>query len=169
MTVPRAVVLCNGLNGLGAVRSLGSAGLPVTAVFTSNKDSAWTSRYVSRRLLVPADDSDASWRDFLLEHARGAVVIPTSDVGVGMLSRLRPGLPDDVRVVAPPKSVGELLVDKRRELGRIHEIGASVPRSVLQLPGTAGELHAAAVAAGDPEAGAVRRLADHRRQEPHRR
>ena len=70
----------------------------------------------------------------------GAVVIPTSDTGVALLSRLRPDLPDDVRVVAPPKSVGELLVDKRRELERILGLGASAPRSVLHLPGTAGEL-----------------------------
>jgi len=140
VTVPRAVVLCNGLNGLGAVRSLGSAGVPVTAVFANRRDSAWRSSFVAERLLAPSDASENGWREFLLEHARGAVVIPTSDNGVALLSRLRPGLPQDVRVVAPPKSVGELLVDKRRELERIREIGASVPRGVLNLPGTAGEL-----------------------------
>ncbi len=140
MTGRTAVVLCNGLNGLGAVRSLGSAGVPVTGVFANRRDSAWTSRYVSRRLQAPPDSSDASWNAFLLEHARNGVVIPTSDVGVSLLSRLRPGLPEDVRVVAPPKSVGELLVDKRREAERIQAIGASVPRSVLHLPGTASEL-----------------------------
>ncbi len=140
MTNSRAVVLCNGLNGLGAVRSLGNAGIQVTGVFSNSRDSAWTSRYVSRRLQAPPDSSDASWNSFLLEHARNSVVIPTSDVGVSLLSRLRPGLPEDVRVVAPPKSVGELLVDKRREVERIQAIGASVPRSVLHLPGTAGEL-----------------------------
>lgn len=140
MTAPRAVLLCNGLNGLGAVRSLGSAGVPVTAVFANRRDSAWRSSYVGERLLAPSDDSDNGWREFLLAHARGAVVIPTSDIGVALLSRLRPGLPEDVRVVAPPQSVGELLVDKRREFERIRETGVSVPRSVLRLPGTAGEL-----------------------------
>ena len=140
MTGPTAVVLCNGLNGLGAVRSLGSAGVQVTGVFANSKDSAWTSRYVSHRLQAPFDSSDASWNAVPARARPQRVVIPTSDVGVGLLSRLRPGLPEDVRVVAPPKSVGELLVDKRREVERIQTIGASVPRSVLHLPGTAGEL-----------------------------
>ncbi len=140
MITTRAVLLCNGLNGLGAVRSLGHAGVPVTGIFSQSGDPAWTSHYVSRRLQAPADGSDAAWHALLLENARNSVVIPTSDVGVGLLSRLRPDLPGDVRVVAPPRSIGELLVDKRRELGRIQEIGASVPRSVLHLPGTAGEL-----------------------------
>jgi predicted ATP-grasp superfamily ATP-dependent carboligase len=134
MTEPRAVVLCNGLNGLGAVRSLGSTGMPVTTVFPGPGEPAWSSRYATARHIIARQASDETWRAFLLEHARNAVVIPTSDPGVGVLSRLRPTLPDDVRVVAPPDTVGEMLVDKRTELERIRRCGVPVPRSLLQLP-----------------------------------
>lgn len=140
MPGPRAFVLCNGLNGLGAVRSLGSAGIQVDGALSGSGEPAWRSRYLQNRLLTPDDASDAGWLNFLRANARDSVVIPTSDAGVGMLSRLRTHLPADVRVVAPPESVGELLVDKRRELRRMRELSVATPRSVLSLPPTAGAL-----------------------------
>lgn len=135
-----AFVLCTGLNGLGACRSLGIAGIPVTAVFTNRGDPAWRSRHVRRRLLAPPDGSDADWQAFLLNHARHSVVIPTADAGVALLSRLRGKLPTDVRLVTPPAAVGEVMVDKRRELECMSSIDSCIPRSVTRLPPTADDL-----------------------------
>jgi hypothetical protein len=77
---PRAVVLCAGMNGLGAVRSLGIAGVPTIAVTLSSEEPILRSRFGDKlEVASEMNREEALVEELLRIGKRHDVLIATSD------------------------------------------------------------------------------------------
>jgi D-aspartate ligase len=130
-TVP-AIVLAHGLNGLGAVRSLGIAGVPVWAVVDSLRESCAKSRYCHTFLRMP----DESAADVISRLARSrnldsAVVLATSDEDALQLAAAQHGLPPSFFAASATSDTVASLVDKRLEIQLLSGCGVPLPASLV--------------------------------------
>jgi D-aspartate ligase len=131
---PPAVVLCDGSNGLGVVRSLARRRVPTIAVAMDKRQIALLSRYPARKLWV-ADSSDRGLLEFLMNLPNaGAVLVPTADRHVHLISANRQLLSECYRFCIPPDETTAALLDKRREIKLMQSIGIPIPNSMAELP-----------------------------------
>ncbi|HEV2528739.1 MAG TPA: hypothetical protein VGT61_09860 [Thermomicrobiales bacterium] len=122
---PPAIVLNASLSGLGAIRSLGRAGVRVVAMDPDPTRLGFTSRYAESRpgphpvrepeaavatLLAEADRLDAAATG---PATRRPVLSPASDAYVLLLSRHREALAPRFRLILPPVTAVERGLDKR--------------------------------------------------------
>ena len=117
--MPTAIVVSGATHGLGVVRGLGRAGVPITMVSYDERDIAPSSRYVGRTVRAPHPDVDeARFVAVLLETARreaGGVLIPASDAALGPVARHKARLQDAGLVVASDDAdVTETLLNKAK-------------------------------------------------------
>jgi predicted ATP-grasp superfamily ATP-dependent carboligase len=127
------------VNGLGALRSLGRAGLPVFAVDHRPGALGFRSRY-GERVLAPGPLEDE--HGFIREVARlgPGVVFPTHDEGLGALARHR----DELGILCPFPRELERIQRKRVQL----EAARDAPET--RFPASAGEAVAEARELGFP-------------------
>jgi predicted ATP-grasp superfamily ATP-dependent carboligase/peptidoglycan/xylan/chitin deacetylase (PgdA/CDA1 family) len=117
-SVPHAVVLGGGHNGLGVIRSLGRAGVEVLAVHTNGLDPALQSRFCAP-VIPPCDPAvdENKYVEFLMglssPGASAPALIPTGDAEVAAVSRYRSRLEKRFRFVMAEHDVIESLIDKR--------------------------------------------------------
>ncbi len=126
-----AVVLGCWENGYGVIRQLASHKLRVAGVFNTNAEVWRLSRYVTERKRAPNPAREpAAFLDFLLAEAeswRGALLIPTNDHYLEVISRNKNQLSTCYKVLAADHAVIVNLLDKSR-LCRIAEtVGISTP------------------------------------------
>jgi D-aspartate ligase len=140
-----AVLLCAGINGLGALRSLARAGVRAAVVYQVRDNPVHRSRLPASRQLVPREGGDAALLAAIERHGEsGAVVIPCSDAFADFLSRHAARLrAAGLKLVLPPDDVTEALNDKAREIELMKAHGVTLPDSLTALPSTAAELIAA--------------------------
>lgn len=132
-----AIVFAYGLNGLGAVRSLGVAGIPVIAIGASPSEPGLRSRYCLETVVLPDngplevrfDRALAPWA------GRGLPLIPTSDPAAEFLSANRSRLAASFRLALPPREALSALIDKRVEYELVQAAGVPMPRTVTRLSG----------------------------------
>jgi len=134
-----AVILAASTNGLGAVRSLYSAGIPVIVVVASHEEPALLSRLPVQKVIAGPKDED------LLRALHGLagprpVLIPTSDRYVAFMSQHRQQLADSFDFCLPADELAALLIDKASETELIEKLGIPLPLTVRDLPPTAVEL-----------------------------
>jgi len=142
---PPAVVLAASTNGLGTVRSLRLAGVPTIVVAADADEPAMHSRYPIEKFVIGEGDRDTRLLECLGRLAVGRpVLVPTSDNYVSFMTRHRSSLQEQFRFCLPGDELTDLLIDKARETRRIAELGIPLPRTIQELPGTAGELVAMA-------------------------
>ncbi|MBA3276153.1 MAG: hypothetical protein H0T72_10180 [Chloroflexia bacterium] len=115
---PTAFVLNVSLAGLGAMRSLGRAGIPVKGFDPDVGHVGFSSRYgAAAQCPHPVKEPDLLV-EFLLEQARQldepAILSPASDAFVLFMSRHREDLKDHFRFILPSPDVVEASVDKRK-------------------------------------------------------
>jgi predicted ATP-grasp superfamily ATP-dependent carboligase len=133
-----AVVLSHGPGGLGATRSLGRLGVPVTVVIYDDHDPARYTRLSFNMLSVQGEDH-AERESNLLELLRsldmdGAAILTTSDRLVSFVSVHRDELSRKYRFNLPPTEMLDGLNDKSREVRLIESLGFEIPRTVTALP-----------------------------------
>lgn len=135
------VILASGANGLGAIRSLAKNGLKVGVIAESPDDVSLLSRYPVWKASLPAGDMSAAATMSALSAAKGtnAVIIPTSDRMVSVLSNHQEELSDHFRLCVAPREAVELCIDKAEEVVRVADV-IPLPESVVKLPATAEEL-----------------------------
>ncbi|WP_181957491.1 carboxylate--amine ligase [Streptomyces paludis] len=144
---------------LGAVRSLGRAGIEVHAVVESARSPVGRSRYLHRAHLrplrgpdlTPAPDFDGTAR-LLLGIADGlagpAVLVPMDDLSAIAVARLRERLTGRYLLPEQPSGLPERVADKAELAGICRELDIPHPRTVV--PGCAAEAAAAAWSLGLP-------------------
>lgn len=128
-----AVVLGLFATGLGAVRSLARAGVPVTGMDCDPDMAGFRSRYCAAvRCPDPVSEPERLVA-FLSRHAHGAaeppVLFPTTDAFVLFLSRHRGELAGSYRFALPDATILEGLVDKRRQYELAERAGIPYPRA----------------------------------------
>ncbi|MBW7850248.1 MAG: FAD-dependent oxidoreductase [Rhodospirillales bacterium] len=131
MTLPAAVVIGAGVNGLGVVRSLAAGGVPVHLLDADPSLPAMRTRR-ARVGVVPRAEGEpliAALLALRAELGPAPVLFPTLDESVETLSRSRARL-GDCRLRLPPQEVLDALVTKNgfQELAERH--GARVPAAV---------------------------------------
>jgi predicted ATP-grasp superfamily ATP-dependent carboligase len=138
---------------LGAVRSLGRAGIEVHAVVASARGPVGRSRYLHRTYELPAGPvTDAPLlallRDISERIGRPAVLIPMDDRGAIAAARLAGPLLGRFLLPAQPAGLPERVADKA-ELARLcREL--ELPHPATALPGSAQQADAMAAGLGLP-------------------
>jgi D-aspartate ligase len=143
--IPAAVIDVGWVNGLGAIRSLGRAGVRVLAVDHRPSALGFRSRYAER--FVCPDPKESETRFIAFIRALGEVVVfPTHDEGLNLIARHL----GDLEVLAPFPGweVLERVQSKRAQLERAEATGIDVPRTLY--PTSRLEARAAAEEIGLP-------------------
>ncbi len=130
-SMPGAVVLGDGYNALGVVRSLGRHGIP-TVLIDSVPRLAWHSRYVQRRYPWYGSVEGQEFVDFLVslgvrESLQGWILWPCADETVGLAARHRPALEAVYRLTTPAWEVVRQATDKRMSYRLAQEAGVPYP------------------------------------------
>ncbi|MFI6205161.1 ATP-grasp domain-containing protein [Streptomyces sp. NPDC051041] len=138
---------------LGAVRSLGRAGVEVHVVADAVRSPVHRSRYVHRMHPPPLpgaspDDVLAVLRRVAGLIARPAVLVPMDDAGAVAVARLRDALTPSYLLPAMPPALPERVADKA-ELAAVCA-SADVPHPLTLVPDSAAEAAAAARRLGLP-------------------
>lgn len=128
-TQPTAFVLNASLAGLGAIRSLGRAGVPVVALDPDPGHAGFVSRCCTARQCPHPVREPERLVEFLIDEGRRldepGVLSPASDAFVLFISRHRDALKDHFLFILPAPEVVEQSVDKcafystRRTCGRV--------------------------------------------------
>jgi hypothetical protein len=115
---PPAIVLGLGQNGLGTCRALGRVGVPVIGIDSDLSQPGAQTRYCTK---VKCDEFLKAGRGLIttlqdigrsLDHK--AVLFPSGDLNVQLISRHREELEPWFLYRLPPKDVLELFLDKKR-------------------------------------------------------
>ena len=119
--------------GLGAVRSLGRAGVSVIGLDFNPDMPGFKSRYCTAKLCPdPVHQPDEMLR-FLLNEGkrleRPGIVFPASDAFVLFLSRCRDDLKAYFRFALPSPDVLEAIVNKRRQYELAQRVGTPYPQT----------------------------------------
>jgi D-aspartate ligase len=149
---PAVVIEVGWVNGLGAIRSLGRAGVPVIAVDHRPWALGFRSRYAKRFLAPDPLEDEAGFVEALVELGDAVgqpmPLFPTHDEHLNALARNLEHLGDRFRYPFPSWSVIEPLQSKRRQLEAAEAIGLSVPQTLH--PRSAAEARAAVEEMGYP-------------------
>ncbi|MGP3971762.1 carboxylate--amine ligase [Streptomyces sp. 6N223] len=135
---------------LGAVRSLGRAGVEVHAFVESPRGPLARSRYLhGRHVLVPPPDAERALLRAAERIGRPAVLLPMDDAGAIVAARLAERLRGRFLLPAQPcPGAVERAADKAELAGLCGRLG--IPHPPTALPGSAAEARSAARELGLP-------------------
>jgi len=119
--------------GWGIIRALGSAGIPVVAVYYDRSDPAYVSRYVSESIVCPhPEHEEAKFHDLvadLVARYPNAVLLPSNDYTLVALSNMR-ALPGVIAKLATPDAqIVTKCIEKDHTYGLADSIGVRAPRT----------------------------------------
>jgi predicted ATP-grasp superfamily ATP-dependent carboligase len=120
---------------LAITRSLGRRGIRVVRIHPNRLDRSLGSRYCSKVEICPDFySSEEALVAFLLQlSARCApqprVLVPASDDCAYFLAKHRHRLEADYRIIGPPWSVMERLIDKRLQYESAQQLGVPIPET----------------------------------------
>lgn len=124
---PTAFVLNVSLAGLGAIRSLGRAGVPVVGLDPDETHVGFSSRYCEAKRCPHPVQEPERLVEFLLDQANlldePGVLSPASDAFVLFMSRYRADLEGHFRFILPAPDVVEASVDKRKLYALAEHVG----------------------------------------------
>ena len=127
------MVLSAHVAGMGAIRCLRVAGIPVISAYYAQSDFAHRSRHVSDRLEVPHPEHDEdAFVEALVASARRfgrTLLIPANDATLGIVSRHKAALSEHHIVAAADWPVLERIIDKRHTYELAQAIGVPAPRT----------------------------------------
>lgn len=129
----RVFVLGVGMNGLGAVRSLGKLGIPVVGIDWESNAPGFRSRLCeSIRCAHPVRDPVAVLELLLQEGKRlerSTVMLPTTDHFVLFMSRHREALAERFLFALPDPQIVESILNKRLQYELAERIGIPFPQT----------------------------------------
>ena len=135
-SIPPAVVLQSSFaNGLGIIRALGQAGVPVLALDKSDRALGFDSRYAAGMLCPDPQDDQEAFLLFMEDLGRRlpqrAVVFPTHDEYIWAVSRNADRLAGGFLVPFSGWQKMALLADKERQMRAAWRAGVDTPRTVF--------------------------------------
>lgn len=130
-----AIVLAMHTVGLGVTRALGKMGVPVVGVYHDEDHMAQVSRYVTTSQEAPHPEREPRrYVDLLLhmsERWRGALLIPTCDATLGVVSRHKEVLAEHYVVAAPEWESVQKILDKKLLYDLAEASGVPAPRTLV--------------------------------------
>jgi predicted ATP-grasp superfamily ATP-dependent carboligase len=118
---------------LATVRSLGSRGLRVAALGTSDELPTFSSRWCQQAFICPADEGTDQYLHYLeqvLDCTSARVLITSSDGTIALMRRYRERLDRRVRMALANEPALGIAVSKDRTLEIAKRLGLRVPRAV---------------------------------------
>ncbi len=118
---------------LATVRSLGSHGLRVAALGTSDQLPTFSSRWCQQAFVCPADEGTDEYLHYLeqvLDRAGGGVLITSSDATIALIRRYRERLEQRVHIALAKEAALGIAVSKERTLEVAQRLGLNIPRAV---------------------------------------
>ena len=120
---------------LTTVRSLGSHGLRVAVLETSDSDGvpAFSSRWCQQRFVCPASQGTEAYLTYveqLLDQISVRVLITSSDATIALIRRHREHLERRVRIALAKEPALGIAVSKEHTLALARQLGVGVPRAV---------------------------------------
>jgi D-aspartate ligase len=130
-TKDAAVIIGGDFQGLGIARNLKELGIRIIVVDPVFCISMF-SNFIDKYYKCPPLDNVDDFKNFLIELAakagvKGAVLYPTSDIAVRILSKFRDELTRYYLVPTPPWKTIDLAFDKKNVYSLAQEISISVP------------------------------------------
>ena len=131
---------------LTTVRSLGSHGLRVAVLETSDSDGvpAFSSRWCQQRFVCSANQGTEAYLTYveqLLDYTDARVLITSSDATIALIRRHREQLERRVRIALAKEPALGMAINKDQTLAIAKQLGVAVPRTVTV--GAASEVGAA--------------------------
>jgi predicted ATP-grasp superfamily ATP-dependent carboligase len=116
--------------GLGIVRELGRAGIPVIGISRNSRALALASRFLLDRILIDGrtEESIDSIRRVGDQYG-GGVLIAISDPDLAWLAKYQESL-GSVTPILPPKAAFETALNKKRTIEIARQLGIRVPQTV---------------------------------------
>lgn len=143
MPKPYVIILANGLNGLGAVRSAAHAGLRTYTLLSAPSDLSVYSRYSKRRYLLPSaptiSDLQPLLESFHHRESGPGVLIACSDFAAELLGKLKAKGYGKHHLVIPGTDTTEILNDKKLECEYMAKGGITLPKTYQTLLGDISE------------------------------
>ncbi len=120
---------------LTTVRSLGSRGLRVAVLETSNSGGvpAFSSRWCQQRFVCPANQGTEAYLTYveqLLDRTDARVLITSSDGTIAFIRRHREQLERRVRIALAKEPALGIAINKEQTLAIARQLGVGVPRAV---------------------------------------
>ena len=129
-----ALVLDAGLRqSLAAIRSLGSRGLRVAALGSSDGLPAFSSHWCQQAFVCPADEGAEEYLPYLeqlLDRISAHALITSSDATIALIRRHREQLERRVRVALAKEPALGIAISKERTLELAKQLGLQIPRAV---------------------------------------
>lgn len=130
---PFAVVLGLGQNGMATARALGRAGVPVIGIDGDLTQPSARTRYASKVRCPDFEAGGSALLDCLLEMGRRlddkAVLFPSGDMNLTLISEHRKALGDYYHVALPSKDVVRMFLDKKAFYKFAMEHGFPIPKT----------------------------------------
>jgi len=137
MNRPYVIILANGLNGLGAVRSAAHAGLKTYTLLTRQSDLSAYSRFSQYRFLLPIDPTVDDIKPILdqLNNNEGGpgVLLACSDFAAELLGKLKKEGYSNQHLIVPTTETTEVLNDKKLECQYMEQGGITLPKTFYNL------------------------------------
>ena len=152
-SVPTVVLVSSQHGGVGIVRTLGRAGIPVYGVHQDLREPAARSRFLRRVFAwdfssASAADSLSFLRDVARQLARQPLLIPTSDITARFVAENAEILARDYLFSAPRSEVVRCFISKRQTFDLCHNLG--IPTAETASPQSREEVINFARATGFP-------------------
>jgi D-aspartate ligase len=130
---PFAVVLGLGQNGMATTRALGRAGIPVIGIDGDLTQPSALTRYASKVRCPDFEGGGPALLDCLLQMGRRlddkAVLFPSGDMNLTLISEHREALGDYYHVALPSKDVVRMFLDKKAFYQFAMDRGFPIPKS----------------------------------------
>lgn len=143
MNQPYVIILANGLNGLGAVRSAEQAGLKTYTLLTDKTDLCAYSRFCQDQFLLPSNptvDDLITVLDQLSDAENGpGVLFACSDHAAELLGELKNGGYSNHHLIVPNTETTDILNDKKLECEYMESGGITLPKTYYCLRSEAPE------------------------------
>ncbi|MDO3722419.1 hypothetical protein QVZ43_11860 [Marinobacter sp. chi1] len=131
------IILANGLNGLGAVRSAVHAGIKTYTLVANPKDLTAYSRYSKPFQLIPLNPTVSEVRPVLdrIRSTEGApgVVLACSDSSAELIGQLKDSGYSAHHLIGPTSKATNILNDKRQECQVMDSGGVTLPKTYYHL------------------------------------
>jgi predicted ATP-grasp superfamily ATP-dependent carboligase len=126
-----AIVIAAHSIGYGIIRSLGEMNIPIIAMYYSDKDMAYVSKYVKKAYRIPhPEDNFVQFIEFMNKYKEkysGDIIFPSDDASLTAISRSKDHLEKHYKVACPAWEITKKIIDKRYTYQIAEEIGIPSP------------------------------------------
>jgi predicted ATP-grasp superfamily ATP-dependent carboligase len=129
--IKNAIVIATHSIGYGIIRSLGEMGVPIIAMYYSDKDMGYVSKYVKKAYKVPHPEKKyIQFNEFMNKYKnkyRDDIIFPSDDVSLTAVSKSKDFLKNYYKVACPSWDITKKIIDKKYTYQIANDFGVPSP------------------------------------------